>query len=82
MTAREIIENYLKQNGFDGLFCDGCGCEVGHISCGYIECECMPGYKHEGRKTCPPDCKESCWERDFTVMFCARPVYKAVQCEN
>lgn len=47
MIVKEIIEKYLRENGYDGLFHDGdCGCEVDDL----IPCEvfcnnCEPGYK-------------------------------------
>lgn len=58
MTGREIIAEYLKKNGFDGLFnADAdCGCsltdpEADFMACGGEGChECSPGYQH------PCDC--------------------------
>ncbi len=52
MTVKEIIEKYLKENGFDGLFnSDGeCGCLLDDFmpcdSGGVQDCE--PGYKKPG----------------------------------
>jgi len=46
MNCIEIIEKYLKDNGFDGLYVGGvCACKIGDL----IECEsmagnCEPGY--------------------------------------
>lgn len=34
MNVRQMVEKYLKENGFDGLFADvpgGCGCEIGDL---------------------------------------------------
>lgn len=46
MTAREIIETYLKQNGYHGLYTHDCGCHVGDLApCGSDCLECMPGVK-------------------------------------
>jgi hypothetical protein len=47
MTAKEIIINYLKANGYDGLCGEECGCEFDDL----IACDdrfafdCVPGYK-------------------------------------
>lgn len=54
MTIRQIIETYLRENHFDGLFCDECGCDLDDLmpcsSEGALSCQ--PGYKH------PCDCEE------------------------
>jgi hypothetical protein len=31
MTVKEIIVKYLKENGFDGLYSDNCGCLVNDL---------------------------------------------------
>ncbi len=49
MTCAEIIENYLKENGFDGLYCSGanCACKNGDLfPCMESPDECIPGYLH------------------------------------
>lgn len=38
MTVKEIIENYLKENGYEGLYNEDCDCEC-HV--GYIMRECI-----------------------------------------
>ena len=47
MTAIEIIANYLKENGFDGLYSEECGCFLNELApCDLgIPFECQPGYK-------------------------------------
>jgi len=57
-TVRNIVEEWLKDNGYDGLYDDDCGCLIGDIA----PCEpdggfgCMPGYKGPcDPKTCPAD---------------------------
>lgn len=62
MTIKDIIEKYLKDNGFDGLAGDECGCGVDDIFpcsefCGqcepakYVKCEdCLKEDEGEG---CP-----------------------------
>lgn len=44
-TVKEILTEYLKANGFDGLYIDDCGCTVDDIApCGHIDNNCTPGY--------------------------------------
>ena len=60
MTIEEIIKEYLKEKGFDGLRGDHCGCELADL----MPCEglgleepiglCEPGYK------VPCDCGDGC----------------------
>lgn len=47
MDIREIIENYLEEKNYDGLFYpDRCACEKGDLfPCGEGCPECEPGYK-------------------------------------
>lgn len=59
MDVQKIVETWLKANGYDGLFCDYCSCEVedlmpcsGDIS-GLNTCEA--GYKQYCDGNCP-DC--------------------------
>lgn len=61
MTVREIVRDYLKANGYDGLFSPGeCGCtlddlapcEGGWVGNGIGDCEA--GYR------VPCDCSEEC----------------------
>lgn len=39
ITLKEIVEKYLKDNNFDGLYSgDGCECEIGSLfPCGNID---------------------------------------------
>ena len=47
MNVREIIQAYLKENGFDGLAGDDCGCYIGDLApCSMIDLDiCEPAYK-------------------------------------
>lgn len=48
MTVKEIVEKYLKDNGFDGLASEVCGCGVedGLAPCDMCNIfECQPAYK-------------------------------------
>jgi hypothetical protein len=47
-TVEEIIKEYLKANGFDGLFNEEgeCACEINDLAtCGCIFMDCEPGYR-------------------------------------
>ena len=49
MTVIEIVCEYLKREGFDGLYnVDGeCGCLIAHMEpCEEMRSDCKPGYKH------------------------------------
>jgi len=48
MNVKEIIEKYLKDNKYEGLCCDGCGCGIDDIApcCSSIT-ECIPAYRHK-----------------------------------
>lgn len=57
-TAKDIVEKYLLDNGYDGLYSDyGCGCLIGDLTpCGGESLSgCRPGYKTR----C--DCGEHVW---------------------
>lgn len=45
-TCKEIIEEYLKNNGYDGLYSwSQCGCKVGDLMpCGEIYDDCEAGH--------------------------------------
>lgn len=46
MNCKEIIVKYLRDNGYDGLCSDECGCGLDDlITCGEDPSECIPGYK-------------------------------------
>jgi hypothetical protein len=47
MTVKEIVEKYLKDNGYDGLYSpyDECGCKIEHLFVCGAECtDCKAGY--------------------------------------
>ena len=53
MNVEEIVEKWLIDNGYDGLFNDDCACEIGDIApCCGISGDCQAGYKGP----CPEDC--------------------------
>ena len=70
MTCKDIIVQYLKDNGYDGLAGDGCGCalkDLGPCEC-YIS-DCMPAWWHESA-----DC--GCPEHEG-AHYCVKPRSRA-----
>ena len=58
MDATQIVATWLKDNGYDGLYSDDCGCEINDLMpCGQFGGQCEPGYKCScpGPKDCPAD---------------------------
>ena len=52
-NCKSIIQEYLRNNGFDGLICDEspCGCGVDEImDCGCCGDECYPAYATKCQK--------------------------------
>jgi hypothetical protein len=47
ISGKEIVKRYLRDNGFDGLYCDlCCGCEIDDLMpCDSMTDECYPGIK-------------------------------------
>ena len=46
MNAAEITKKYLKDNDYDGLCCEHCGCLLDDlIPCDEFFGDCVPGYK-------------------------------------
>jgi hypothetical protein len=61
MTVKEIVVNYLKSNGYDGLYSESCGCEISDLApCDIIGLNCKAGYKIDCPcHTCTNDCEVS-----------------------
>ena len=49
MNVREIVEQWLKEHGYDGLYnseCDSCACLLDNLAeCDQIDNGCSAGYK-------------------------------------
>lgn len=46
MNLREIAKKWLKENGYDGLAGENCGCFLDDLMpCDEPSIECRPGYK-------------------------------------
>lgn len=62
--VKTMVGDYLKQNGFDGLFSDECACDLSDLMpCGEQSDGCRAGYKG------PCNCGEGC---DYHI-FSKRP---------
>ena len=64
MKVKKIIINYLKKNGYEGLYdSNNCGCDIKDLA----DCEenfsgCSPGYKKDCKKCDNKDEKGNCNE--------------------
>lgn len=50
MNVSKIVAEWLRANGYDGLYCphEPCGCEVDDLGpCGEICLDCEPGHRVE-----------------------------------
>ena len=46
MTVKEIVEKYLRENGYDGLAGEDCGCGLDDLApCESCTFECVPAYR-------------------------------------
>ena len=47
MDVQDIVDEWLKANGYSGLYCPGeCACKVGNLfPCGYSSNDCYAGYE-------------------------------------
>lgn len=54
VSCKMIVEEYLKKNNFDGLYCDDCGCTLKDLMpCGgEYAMNCIAGYKIETEDKC------------------------------
>lgn len=67
ITVKDIVEDWLRNKGYTGLYCEECGCEIDDL----MPCAgwqsgvdlCHPGYK----KDCPESC-EVCPIDDWCEM--------------
>ncbi len=56
MTVIEMLAEYLKENGYDGLCGQECGCEIDDLApCDEVNRECVAGHK----ESCTPT--DGCW---------------------
>lgn len=45
-SVSDIVTEYLKASGFDGLYDADCGCQIADLMpCRECLCNCKPGYK-------------------------------------
>lgn len=61
-NVKEILEEYLKANGFDGLAGDECGCFIGDlVPCDNDPSGCVPGHKIVCTAEMAYKCDRACW---------------------
>ena len=55
MTVKEIVEKYLKENKFEGLYSSECGCDIEDLMpCGSLIDKCIPGHRKDCGKCIDP----------------------------
>jgi hypothetical protein len=60
-TIKGIVQQYLKQHGYDGLVGEECGC-AGDMPCSESDIkDCRPGYRHHCSGCQALDCE---WRSD------------------
>ena len=62
-TVREIVATFLRDEGYDGLFCpnDDCACQLSDLfPCGEFGDDCEAGYKEP--------CPDGCGEHEFHIL--------------
>ena len=77
-TVKEIVEEYLTTNGFDGLASDYCGCLVDDLmpcDCENIE-HCQAGYK--AQCTCNNGCDFHIEVKEISKPITAREIIQIV----
>lgn len=53
ITVIEMVVEYLKANGYDGLAGKDCGCEIDYlIPCGCFDTDCVAGHKVTKKEDC------------------------------
>lgn len=53
MNLKQIVEKYIRENGFDGLYCErwSCDCNLNDLmKCELIDEDCQPGYQREANE--------------------------------
>lgn len=61
MNCKQIVEKYLRENGFDGLAGEDCGCGLDDLfACSeyYYDCVAARKVKYSVKSPCP--CGEDC----------------------
>lgn len=69
MTVKEIVKNYLENNGFHGLCSDECGCELNDLFPCNGDCSvegCEPAFQVMCDRTDCKDCEICCGGWDDT----------------
>ena len=62
MNVRGIVQQFLVDNGFDGLYSEKCGCKITDLCpCGEPGLECEPGVKK------PCDCDHKYGKCDWHI---------------
>lgn len=69
MNVKEMLTQYLIDNGYQGLQCDECGCGIDDlIPCNELNIECEAAYAFECSK-----CKKKC--EHYPELYCYGTIY-------
>ena len=75
MDVKQILEKWLKDNGYGGLYSEGCGCKIGELVLCDNDCsECEPGFVITKKDIICNGCE---WEEQCEKMrgfWCIRSV--------
>ncbi len=68
MNVADILVEWLREHGYDGLYGDECGCGIDDLLPCDMGAQCSPAYK----RTCPTDitirvCKDPCPDTIYTA---------------
>lgn len=72
MNVKEIVTEYLKVNGYDGLIGDECGCKLDDLfPCCDFGKDCEPGYACPIKPcTFPDEFQGACTVRNKDITKC------------
>ena len=76
-TVLEMVESYLKANGYDGLYYEDCGCQADDLApCSHINENCRAGYLQTDGMVGPeytircPQCNAICPKNAAECLEC------------
>ncbi len=76
LTVLEIIKDYLKKNGYDGLCGEECGCGIDDLApCGQADnlFDCIPAYKQDTKTCTNTECENYDEVEECDAVECYRP---------
>ena len=73
MTVKDIVIIYLRENGFDGLCNENCGCGIDDF-CPFDDYtfDCKPAYKRHSSQCLKCDNYCNCAPEEDVEIYCSR----------